>query len=280
MHIMYIDEAGCPGALPSPTSPVQPIFLISALIIDSSNLYKITKEILNLKRNIYKPTLKFEERLKISKDELKGSDLKKDLRYSGGKYKYKQAKRRAKRFIDELLKILEKYNVRILSRIYIKPPGGIFDGLSVYTSAVQCLYADFNNFLSEKDSQGFVIADNRTLPLNEALSHSLFTEKNKLSGDKYPLVCEMPTFGQSHNHIMLQMTDIVSSALVMPISSHSHCTGHVFSDHVNADNLTIKNDYANKIKSLFYRYMKDGRMKGGLTVNDKIMKKSSSHFFK
>ena len=77
MHIMYIDEAGCPGALPSPTSPVQPIFLISALIIDSSNLYKITKEILNLKRNIYKPTLKFEERLKISKDELKGSDLKK-----------------------------------------------------------------------------------------------------------------------------------------------------------------------------------------------------------
>ena len=116
MHIMYIDEAGCPGALPSPTSPVQPIFLISALIIDSSNLYKITKEILNLKRNIYKPTLKFEERLKISKDELKGSDLKKDLRYSGGKYKYKQAKRRAKRFIDELLKILEKY--RLLFNIF------------------------------------------------------------------------------------------------------------------------------------------------------------------
>ena len=79
---------------------------------------------------------------------------------------------------------------------------------------------------------------------------------------------------------MLQMTDIVSSALVMPISSHSYCTGHVFSDHVNADNLTIKNDYANKIKILFYRYMKDGRMKGGLTLNDKIMQKSSTHFFR
>lgn len=279
MHIMYIDEAGCPGALPSSTSPIQPIFLISALIIDSSHLYNITKELLNLKREIYKPTLSFEERLKISKDELKGSDLKKDLRYSGGKYKKKQAKRRAKRFIDESLKIIDKYNVKILSRVYIKEPGGGFDGISVYTSAVQCLYADFNNFLSEKDSKGFVIADNRTLGLNESLSHSLFTGKNKLSGDKYPLVCEMPTFGQSHNHIMLQMTDIISSALIMPISSHTYCTGHIFSNHVNTDNLIIKNDYAKKIKSIFYRYRSGGRMKGGLTLNDKIMQKGAGHFF-
>lgn len=280
MHIMYIDEAGCPGTLPSSTSPVQPIFILTGLIIKSDKLYSITKDFLSLKRLIYKPKISFEERLNLSKEELKGSDIKKDIRYSGSAYKKKQARRRAKRFIDEILKIINKHDVKILSRVYIKKPGDTFNGIAVYTSAVQCLYDNFNSYLTSNNSEGIVISDNRTLQLNEQLSHSLFTKKNKLSGDAYPKVCEMPTFGQSHNHVMLQLTDIIASALIMPISSHSYCTGFIQSDHVNSDNLRIKADYANSIKPFFYRYQKDGRWKGGLTMNDRIQQRNSSDFFK
>jgi hypothetical protein len=46
ISICYIDEAGCSGKLPSSTSPIQPLLVISALIIDLENIALITKEFL------------------------------------------------------------------------------------------------------------------------------------------------------------------------------------------------------------------------------------------
>jgi hypothetical protein len=39
MLICYVDDAGCTGALPTAESPVQPVFMVGAVVLDQARLF-------------------------------------------------------------------------------------------------------------------------------------------------------------------------------------------------------------------------------------------------
>ena len=49
MKICYVDESRDLGALPSPTSPIQPVLVVTGLFVDRDSLSDMTREFLELK---------------------------------------------------------------------------------------------------------------------------------------------------------------------------------------------------------------------------------------
>ncbi|TRX53450.1 DUF3800 domain-containing protein [Thalassomonas sp. M1454] len=276
MFFCYIDEAGCTGVLPSATSDVQPILVLCGLVIPETSLIELTQEFLALKRQ-FNPKLasKLRHDLDIVKHEIKGAeDLRKPLRKSN-----RNNYRRAIGFLDKLLNLMEKLDCKLIPNIYIKAPSKQFDGKALYARSVQFINSHFQHFLMEKASKGIVIADSRNHELNIGVSHSIFTQKFKASGDSYPNIVEMPLYGHSDNHVALQITDIICSALLFPIASHAYCTEHIKSIHVNSKYEKLQERYAKRLKHMSHRYFDGERYRGGITVLDEIEKRSANKFF-
>ena len=143
MHLCYVDEAGCPGALPSATSDVQPVLVIAGLFVPQAQLTSLTRNFLQLKRH-FNPGLApaASPWLDLAKNEIKGADLRRDLRHAG-----RNRRRAVNGFLDRVLGQLEQANAKLVARIYIKGPGAPFDGRAVYTSSVQSLCSSFHHFL-------------------------------------------------------------------------------------------------------------------------------------
>ena len=223
MHICYIDEAGCPGMLPAANSMVQPVLVLTALFVPQEHLSKLTRDFLLLKRQ-FNPNLTNGSThwLDIAKCEIKGSDLRSSIRNSG-----RNRRRAVFGFLDRTIDLLLECEAKFVARIYIKGPAKPFDGKAVYTSSVQNLCSCFQSYLNHKDSHGFVIADSRTAALNSNVSHSIFTQKFKTSGDAYNRILDMPTFGHSENHVPIQITDFLASTILSPMATHIYCAGHI-----------------------------------------------------
>ena len=260
MYILYIDEAGCPGALPNATSDIQPLLVLTGMILKQDRLQALTREFLTLKRR-FSPSIPLAHELDIARHEMKGADLRRDIR--NGK---RNVRRRAVVFMNSVLTLLEKHGVQFLSRIYIKNPGAHFDGKAVYTSSVQELCNGLQNLLVQQNDHAVVIADSRNPALNSLVSHSIFTRKFQLRGDPYDRILEAPLFGHSENHAMLQIADFISSTLLYPIASYVYCTGHITSVHVHPNDSDIRKLYVSRLRALSYRFQKNGRYRGGITA--------------
>ena len=102
---MYIDEAGCPGTLTSATCDIQPVLVLSGLIVEERNLSALNKEFLELKRK-FSPNVELKHDLDIIFHEMKGSDLKKDLRD-----KNRNKRRRAKGFLNKVFDTASYHNI-------------------------------------------------------------------------------------------------------------------------------------------------------------------------
>lgn len=275
MYICYVDEAGCPGALPSSTSDVQPTLVLCGLIIPAENLGQLTNEFLQLKCR-FDPSIRKGIRhfLDTAKKELKGSDLRKEIRKGG-----RNRRRYIFGFLDKTLDLLEKHNAQLIVKAYIKNPGGLFNGRAVYSSSIQKICRNFQHCLTTNDSTGLIIADSRTPALNSVVAHSIFTQKFQVSGDSYSRIIEMPTFGHSENHIPIQISDLICSALIVPMATDVYSKGHINSTHIHERDALIRERYATRIRNLGYRYMENGRWRGGITVTDAIGNRSATHLF-
>lgn len=275
MHFCYVDEAGCPGALPSSDSQVQPSLVLCGLIIPANHLGKLTNRFLKLKCR-FDPSIRqgTNHFLDTAKKELKGADLRREIRSRG-----RNRRRYIFGFLDAVLDLLEELDAKLIVRIYIKNPGSSFDGRAVYASSMQQICVGFDRNLVENNSRGFIIADSRTPALNSVVAHSIFTQKFQVSGDCYPNIMEMPTFGHSENHVPIQITDLICSALLIPMAHDVYCKGHIDSVHVNERDALIRERYAERLRTLGFRYVENGRKRGGITVNDAIMHKSASQLF-
>lgn len=276
MYFCYIDEAGCTGNLPSATTDIQPVFVICGLIVPQRALLALTQDFLALKRQ-FNPSLAqtLIHDLDIVKHEIKGAeDLRKPIRKNN-----RNKKRRAIGFLDKTLYLLETHHCKIVPNIYVKNPAVSFNGASLYTRSVQHINMHFQAFLHHTKSMGLVIADSRNYDLNVPVSHSIFTQKFKSTGDAYPNVVEMPVFGHSDNHAAIQMTDILCSALLFPIASYRYCTGHIQSIHVDNRFNLLQTRYARRLKAMSYRYFDGHCQRGGITVFDALEKRGASHFF-
>ena len=281
MHIFYIDDAGCTGILPSATSEIQPVFCLSGIILRQADLDAFTREFLELKKRFF-PGLSpaTGESLDWIKVEIKGSDLRRQIRDGN-----RDQRRHTLGFMDKGLELCEKYHAKTLGRIYIKGIGAPFDGTAIYSSAVQLLAKDFQNFLVEQHSSGLMILDSRNKPKNANVSHSVFTQKFKASGDAYNRLLEMPLFVHSDNQAGIQVADLLCSGFLFPMATYTYCLGFVNSVHVSMKYHKIRELFGVRLKRIQYRYQitdlfnNNMKWKGGIVTSDGLHQQYGSLLF-
>lgn len=279
VQICYVDESGCPGALPSASSDIQPLLVVCGLVFRQAIIPELTREFIRLKRRFYPRALPAGSKpLEWILLEVKGAELRRHAA---------DASRRKRRHtigvLDDVLQLLEFYECRIMGRVWVKGVGQPFDGRSVYTSSIQYTHTWFNRWLEYKTDEGIVVCDSRTQALNRIVSHSVFTEKYSVAGDRHPRILEVPTFGHSENHAGLQLADLVASAFLFPMAIDAYCLGAITSVHVRSGYSMLRTRYGARLDALQYRVVDPDhvpkRLNGGVMVNDQIGRKSRSALF-
>jgi hypothetical protein len=267
MIIYYVDEAGCTGALPSATSPIQPVFALAGVLIRQNDIRSLTRSFIDLKERFYPRRLASNrDHLDWMNVEIKGADLRRAIRENN-----RDQQRHAFGFMDKFLDLLTQHNARVIGRVYVKGIARPFVGRSVYTSAVQNISNDFQRYLADTQETGLLVLDSRHKQSNANVSHSVFTQKFRAAGDAYDRLLEMPLFGHSDNHAGIQCADLICSAFLFPMATYAYCMGHVNNIHVHMRYELLRKRYGGAIKQFQYRYQDmDGRWRGGITVNDQI----------
>ena len=263
MLICYVDESGDTGALIPTERNSQPVFLISAVIVKQTSLKQLTRSIIDLKKRFFPAygngLLHWYDWLKV---EVKGANLRRSLREGTH-----EAKRHVIGFMEQLLRLMEQHHVQIVSRIYLKEPNAIFNGSSVYPAAIQRLTMAFEDKLQLENDQGVFILDSRNKVKNVPVAHGIFTMKFSTHGTGYDHLSELPLFGHSENHAMLQLADWIGSAFLCPMAIRAYypelenvCV------HADASFDVIRKRFGQRIKALQYRYERDGHKLGGVSV--------------
>lgn len=207
--------------------------------------------------------------------EIKSSDLRSTLRKHGV---HADA---TLKFIDDTLNLLRANEARLFATVWVKGIGKPIDSRAIYTSSIQAACRNFSAFLDRPDDTGFIVADSRTPALNSQVSHSIFTQKYRAKGDPWGRLLDLPTFGHSHNHVPLQIADILCSTLLFPMATATYCAGQITGTHVKGRDQFIKRRYASRIKALQYRYREaaGGPMQGGVFVSDGLQGRRSELLF-
>lgn len=276
MLICYVDESGDTGVLVPTERNSQPVFLLSAVIIKQSSLKQITREIIALKQRFFPARgaglTRWHDWLKI---EIKGSDLRRAIRE--GKH---DTKRHAIGFMEQLLRLMEAHHVQIISRIYLKAPCVEFDGSSVYPAAIQSLSMAFESKLQHDAEKGIFILDSRNKVKNVPVAHSLFTQNFSSHGTAYNYLAELPLFGHSENHAMLQLADWLGSAFLAPMAIRTYYPElEPVCVHANPQFDSIQSRFGQRIKALQYRYECDGRKRGGISISGRDRKVNPVEIF-
>lgn len=268
MRVCYIDEAGCTGELPTAASPIQPVFILTGLILAREHIRPLTVEWMSLKQRFHPNMLPagslFNDWMAA---EIKGADLRKRARSTD-----RNDRRSAHGFLEKTLELVERYGGRLTGKVFVKPIGGAFRGTSIYTATVQTMCATFQHCLDHHGSHGILIADSRNKGKNANLSHSIFTQRHQAGGDPFDRLVEVPTFGHSENHAGLQIADILSSALLFPIATQV-CSDQHLTDktHCHPRYIEFRDRYGLTLKRIQYRYQdQTGRWRGGMSLSDPL----------
>lgn len=276
MRICYVDEAGCTGALQSPVSEVQPVFVLCGVDVPQESIHRITHEYLHLKQRFY-PHLapRGATYLEWILTEIKGAELRRGAADPG-----RNKRRHALGFLHETLSLLEAEGARISGRVWVKAIGQPVNGRSVYTFSLQYICRCLNAQMEAAGDTGLLVCDSRNKALNSLASFSVFTQKFKATGDTIPRVSEMPVFGHSENHAGVQIADVVCSALLFPLAVHAYCRGTVNNIHVR-DYSYLRDRFTERLDALQYRYPDGpaGKLTGGVIVDDKIGHRSRTEMF-
>lgn len=277
MYICYIDEAGCVGFLPSATSPIQPVLVVCGLVVQQAHIQPLTRDFIDLKKRFYPKLLPMSSpNLDWMCKEIKGSDIRKAVCNPS-------EKRHAIGMLDNVIKLLQKYDCQIIGRVWIKGIALPFDGTAVYTASIQYIHKWFNSWLVSTNENGAVICDSRDPGRNANVSHSIFTQKYKAFGDEYPRIVEMPTFGHSENHAGIQLGDLLCSSFLTPMAVHAYCAGHITSVHIRTGYDQLIHRYGSSLDQLQKRVQDPSatfpKLIGGITVDDKISAKPRHHMF-
>lgn len=279
ISVCYLDETGCLGALPTNTSDIQPVFVLTALFVDETKIRDLSKQFVALKVKYYPARFAhLQHDLEAMRVELKGAELKKSLRGKNGA----AAQQTAQRFLDDLLELVKASGCRLVSRVWIKGIGAPFKGASIYSKTTQKFAAYFELYLREKEHKGIIAADFRDPGRNSVISHAIFSQKFKrgMKGDAYPSIIEAPFYGISNNHAGLQIADLISSALICPMATFVYCTGHVNNVHVDAKDKDILARYKNRVRSLEFRKFTKKKKHYGISVLDLHAGKTATDMWK
>ena len=274
MHLAYVDDAGDVQTLVSANSLVPPVFAFGAIALRAESLPDITREFLALKRAHFRGKMRSQHLLDDVLVEIKGTELRAMIRGSHGE------RRVAFRFIHGLLLILERYEVAVFGRVWVKPMNTPMDGQAVNGYSIQSICETFQHLLESRGDEGLVVIDSSSPGINAKMSHSIFTHRFRAAGDKYSRLLELPTFGHSNNHVGLQIADIVATGLLTPMAGRAYCIPTITGVHVHRRYDEVKARFAARLGSLQHRYLSDtGTWTGGVIVSDAMGRKHGGHLF-
>lgn len=275
MHICYIDESGDSQPIRGPKDDKQPLLVIGGLFVRADRIRDITSDFIKLKRTYYPGALSATHDLDVLLSEIKGSDLRADIRRHHSKSRLVQ---HHFRFLDDVLALCKTHRIKIVARIWVKSFGIPINDKSVYTTTAQNIARRFQVYLAQNNSRGMMIADHRDPARNQYVAHSVFTQKHKMSGggDAFPLIDETAVFGMSNNHACLQIADLICSTILAPISARALLKGVIDNTHTHVNFDAISKRYSRRLKALQFHCDYKGRFRyWGITAKDPYGKKTS-----
>lgn len=263
MYFCYLDESGGYEA-PDSSLDATPVMVIVGLVVDAARIPALTRDFLALKRKHFPGRFTAGPALSHILVEVKGNELLQMTRSPS-----RNPRRQAQRFRAELLSIVAAHNCRVLGRVWVKEPGKSMAPVASYCYAVQDIAEHFSQYLQASSAEGVLIADGRTHAANVGVAHSVFTQKWKTGGDRYPSLREVPLFAHSDNHAGLQIADLIASTLTFPMAATAYCKPRPGAPHSSSRYQEVRKEFGLSLKALQYRYRDEtGRWRGGLVVSD------------
>lgn len=272
MKVLYIDEAGGVEA-PNSSAAATPLMVIAGVAFDDAVLATLTRDFLELKARFFPGKVAGSQHLlDYVLAEVKGSDLRGAVRGSRSK------RRHAIGFLDKVVDLMDTHGARIVGRIWIK--NAAMNPRSSYTFAIQDVASHFEHLLTSSNETGLMICDGRLHYQDAQVSHSIFTQKHKLGGDSFPHLVEATVFGRSQNHVGLQISDLLASALLFPMAARTYCAAPPATVHTSPHFDVIKTRYAARLRAMQHRYQDGaGRWRGGIVVSDRRAQLPSKQLF-
>lgn len=217
MLTCFVDEAGCPGKLPSIDSPVQPILVVAGISLRTEDIAPLSQKFGHLvQRYRHGQSRPNDISADLQREHIKGADVRRVIRNDRT-----TAKAEAKELpmLDDVLALLDACQARLHGTVVVKSPGADFDGRAIYSRCLMAATCSFHEHLVRQNTCGTVIADFREVTLNGRVSAQLFEAKLGSGGDRLPRLLHVPTFGNSEVHAPLQVADLICSALLWPIAA-------------------------------------------------------------
>ena len=286
MYHLYIDEFGDSSILksvPATTqdSLTQPFVILAGVIIMAEHIPILTNEIIKLKKRYFPNAIAAGNTHNLTwlQVEIKGANLKKAI-----SNKDLKKVKTYKRFFNEIFNLLDFYEVKIVSKCFVKKLDTALKIENIYTSCVQEFCNHFQDYLknSAPEAYGSVILDSRDHHKDKGVAFSIATQKYKSGLDRYPNLLEVPTFGTDNNHIGIQICDWIVSGVIVPICGITYISPFLPNNiFAKPQYSIIQNLYANRIRRLQYRYQDlDGHFHGGLRISDPNGRLNATAFFK
>lgn len=275
MDFCFVDESGSAETLDPAQPSSTPVFVLVGLLVPGEKLRNLNWEFLNLKHE-FNPSLANVQLSELIKTEVKGADLRADLR--SGK---RDRERRTIGFLDKTMSLLRKQNCSVVGRIVVKDPEIPMKDTSLYSSTSSWVCRTFHEYLKHRSQDGLVILDSRTKVKNTPNAIGIATQMYRSGGDPLPRLAEVPVFGHSDSHVALQIADLIASAVVFPASCAAYAMQHNWNIHANPTYLNVLSRYGPQLKDLQYRYFDHnlGHKKGGLYATGATSSLNASHLF-
>lgn len=262
MHLCYVDESGNDQLLDSYEAP--PVLVIAGVTVAQARLDDFVWAFLKLKQEFNPQAATGKQLTDTIRYEVKGSDLRADLRSTS-----RNRRRRAARFMGQVVTLLEQFGASIDGEIWVKADGGGVPQ-AFYPSAIAGIAKNFNAQLAAAGTNGLMILDARTKNKNVPSVHGITTRRFKSGGNQLPRLVESPVFGHSDAHVALQVADIVASALPFPIACSAYCQGLSGNAHAHPAYDSLRPVFGARLRNLENRYTDaDGQRLGGIAVRDK-----------
>lgn len=173
-----------------------------------------------------------------------------------------------------MVALLEDYSVSIVGEVYVKDTQSLSKW--VYSDAIALITQQFEAQMRAAQVSGIMILDARTKNKNVPSVHVVTTSRFKRGGDPFQHLVESPVFGHSDAHVVLQLADILVSALLFPMACAGFCNSLIDNVHIDPKYDAIRERYGQRLRLLESRYLDArGRRVGGIRVNDYMNRQPS-----
>ncbi len=275
--LCYVDEAGSSEVCTRATPDSSPLLVLAGLIVAQPQQKDLVWDFLRIKKKFRPHLAKEATRLsELIRTEIKGSDLRADIRSSS-----RRRSRAAMGFIDDVLTLLESRNCTVIAEVVVKRDELGLRDEAVYPDSIANMAAAFNSQVAAANTAGIMVLDSRTKVKNVGSVHGITTRKFSAGGDKLANLAEAPVFGHSDSHVLLQVADVLASAVLFPMACAAYCSSMTWNTHANTKYCTVWGRCAERVQKLEYRYVDaQGVWRGGLRVKDWRGHQGTAHLFR